>query len=45
MPADRDEVNFLYGNNLPKDLDQLQASQPITGPCEGLHSSKLNSGN
>ena len=34
IPADKEEVNFLYGNNLPKDCkilkakDQLQASQP-----------------
>ena len=35
IPADKEEVNFLYGNNLPKDLKRkrsvartLQASQP-----------------
>ena len=30
IPADKEEVNFLYGNNLKilKAKDQLQASQP-----------------
>ena len=35
IPDDKEEVNFLYGNNLPKDLKRkrsvartLQASQP-----------------
>ena len=58
-----EEMNFLFENNLSKDLKNNRSvavsfaakpwftmslfliTQWITGPCEGLHSSKLNSAN
>ena len=50
-----EEMNFLYENNLPKDLKSKRSVASfamihhlaffVTRPCEGLHSSKLNSAN